>query len=259
MLSHPCANITVGHADLRPGDTTPPAIAARLNGVARQLTTRTMAGRGFTVAAMSTCGGLGAIIGAAAAPYTDRIVTLPATCGLDCDQLLTDVTAAGDITGQVAVLSAALAASVAADPRRCAQAREVAAVAALAEEDRSLRSVGELARAAAVGVRTLQRQFAQYAGVSPTWVLRRYRLLDAARSSPAAKASPVPIRPTSSRMGYERLPKAPFKVASGPCNRTVPSSARERRVPPAASSRNLSSSCPANAMCPSRVSSPALR
>ena len=63
---------------------------------------------------------------------------------------------------------------------RVSAAIEVTAVARRAETDRTLRRVDELAAAAGVGVRTLQRMFREHAGVSPTWVLRRYRLLDAA-------------------------------------------------------------------------------
>ena len=61
-------------------------------------------------------------------------------------------------------------------------ALEVAQVAALAERDRRLRKLDDLATAAGIGARTLQRMFQEYAGISPTWVLRRYRLLDAAET-----------------------------------------------------------------------------
>lgn len=67
-----------------------------------------------------------------------------------------------------------------ADPRRLRRARQVAEVARLAETNRSLRRLSDLCREAGVGPRSLQRMFLHYAGVSPTWVLRRYRLLDAA-------------------------------------------------------------------------------
>jgi transcriptional regulator GlxA family with amidase domain len=67
-----------------------------------------------------------------------------------------------------------------ADRLRLAAARQVVRVARIAEDDRSVRRVEDLAARAGVSVRTLQRLFSQYAGVSPTWVLRRYRLLEAA-------------------------------------------------------------------------------
>jgi AraC-like DNA-binding protein len=48
------------------------------------------------------------------------------------------------------------------------------------EHDRSLVRVGELARRAGLHSRTLERAFRRYVGKSPKWVLRRYRLIDAA-------------------------------------------------------------------------------
>jgi AraC-like DNA-binding protein len=46
--------------------------------------------------------------------------------------------------------------------------------------DRGLVRVDQVAALAGVGVRSLQRLFAAYVGVSPKWVLGRYRLQDAA-------------------------------------------------------------------------------
>lgn len=48
--------------------------------------------------------------------------------------------------------------------------------------NREIRRLAELCDVAGLGRRTLQRMFLRYAGVSPTWVLRRYRLLEAAEA-----------------------------------------------------------------------------
>jgi len=50
----------------------------------------------------------------------------------------------------------------------------------LARTDREIASVGELARRAAVNERTLQHLFQHYVGVGPKWVIRLYRLVEAA-------------------------------------------------------------------------------
>jgi len=50
----------------------------------------------------------------------------------------------------------------------------------VAETDRSVRRVEDLAALAGVTERTLQRMFAEHAGLAPAWVIRRYRILDAA-------------------------------------------------------------------------------
>lgn len=50
----------------------------------------------------------------------------------------------------------------------------------LARSDRSIVSVAELARRSAVNERTLQHLFQHYVGVGPKWVIRLYRLVEAA-------------------------------------------------------------------------------
>lgn len=46
-------------------------------------------------------------------------------------------------------------------------------------EQRDLRTVDDLVHRAGMGKRTLQRLFSEYVGVSPKWVIRRYRLSEA--------------------------------------------------------------------------------
>ena len=43
-------------------------------------------------------------------------------------------------------------------------------------EDREIKTVDDLATVAGIGKRSLQRIFSEYVGVSPKWVIRRYRL-----------------------------------------------------------------------------------
>jgi AraC-like DNA-binding protein len=182
VLTHPCANLSVSPVDLL-DDGRPGPIEAMLNGVARQLTGRRIAGTGWALAAMTTPGGLGAFVKQSAAEFTDRVVPLGPALGLDGDALIAELTGIGVEPERVALLAARLSEVVAAtDPERVRSAREVAAVARLAETDRSVRKLDDLAAASGIRARTLQRMFTEYAGVSPTWVLRRYRLLDAAET-----------------------------------------------------------------------------
>jgi len=181
VLTHPGANLTVGHADARRTDHPPGHIEARLNGVARELTTRVLSGRGWTVAAMTPPGGLGAFLTRSASAFTDRAVPLGQVLGIDEELLVERITAAEDPSARVAVLAAALEDVLAApDPGRVGRARQVAELGRLAETDRSLRQLPDLCARASLSPRTLQRMFLQHAGVPPTWVLRRYRLLEAA-------------------------------------------------------------------------------
>lgn len=58
-----------------------------------------------------------------------------------------------------------------------------------ARADRSIVSVAELARQSAVNERTLQHLFQHYVGVGPKWVIRLYRLVEAAARA-SAEAPP---------------------------------------------------------------------
>lgn len=57
----------------------------------------------------------------------------------------------------------------------------------LARTDREIVSVAELARRAEVNERTLQHLFQHYVGVGPKWVIRLYRLVEAAARATAAE------------------------------------------------------------------------
>ena len=180
VLTHPGANFSVGHPSAQPGERQPGPVEARLNGVDRGLTTRVLVGPGWAVAALARPGGLGAFISTSAADYTDRVVPLGAAIGADEAGLMGQVTAEPDEAARVALLAAALEQAV--DPERAGPAAEVAEVARLAETRRDVRLLSDLCAAAELRERTLQRMFLQYAGVSPTWVIRRYRLLEAAEA-----------------------------------------------------------------------------
>jgi AraC-like DNA-binding protein len=198
LLTHPGANVSIGHANGEPGQRQPGPVEARLYGVARGLSARVLVGRGWTVAAMTRPGGLGAFITGSAAEFTDRIVPLGHALGTDEEALLRQVTAEPDEAARVGLLAAALEQAV--DPERRLPAAEVAGVARLAEQDRAVRRLGDLCERAGIGARTLQRMFLQYAGVSPTWVLRRYRLLEAAES--VREGKPVSWAEIAADLGY---------------------------------------------------------
>jgi AraC-like DNA-binding protein len=60
------------------------------------------------------------------------------------------------------------------------QADRIAAVLKMVETTPGLTQVEDLAAAAGMGVRSLQQLFSEYVGVSPKWVIRRFRLHEAA-------------------------------------------------------------------------------
>lgn len=180
VLTHPGANFSIGHPDLRPGESLAGSVEARLNGVTRRLSTRVLAGEGWTVAAMTRPGGLGAFITGSAAQLTDRVVPLGEAIGADEGALLAEVASAPEEAVRIGLLAAALEHAV--QPGKVPAATQVASVARIAETSRTIRQLGDLCAVAGIGQRTLQRMFLHYAGVSPTWVIRRYRLLEAAEA-----------------------------------------------------------------------------
>jgi AraC-like DNA-binding protein len=64
-------------------------------------------------------------------------------------------------------------------------AEQVAGMADRIATDQELRRVAALAEVFGLPERRLQRLFAEYVGVSPKWVMRRARLLEAARRADA--------------------------------------------------------------------------
>jgi len=175
VLTHPGLNISVGHAPEHG------PVEARVYGVARDLSVRVLVGSGWNVAAMTRPGGFGAFVGGSVAVLTDRVLPMGDVLDLDESRLVARMSRAADQVARTDILGEALVDVLArADPDRLAAARQITEVSRLAETERSLSRVDELAAATGTSVRTLQRLFRQHAGVSPLWVLRRYRLLDAA-------------------------------------------------------------------------------
>jgi AraC-like DNA-binding protein len=198
VLTHPGANVSIGHANGTAGQPEPGPVEARLYGVARGLSTRVLAGQGWTVAALTWPGGLGAFITGSAAELTDRVVPLGQALGTDEAALLRQVSAEPDEAARVALLAAVLEQAV--DTERREPALSVAGVARLAESDRTVRRLSDLCERSGLGQRTLQRMFLQYAGVSPTWVIRRYRLLEAAET--VREGRPVSWADIAAALGY---------------------------------------------------------
>ena len=229
VLTHPGANLSIGNGDARPGDREARPPEARLNGVARQLSARTLIGEGWGIAALTRPGGLGALASGSAADWTDRVVPLGQAIAVDEAALLAAVTAEPDEEARVALLADAIQRAV--RPDDVADARHVTAVARLAETDRSVRRLADLCRLAGMRPRTLQRMFLRYAGVSPTWVLRRYRLLDAAEA--VRDGQPVSWADIAAGLGYADQAHliTDFRAATGQTPAAYAAAQRPAREP----------------------------
>jgi AraC-like DNA-binding protein len=202
LITYPAVNLSIAHGQVGDDGRRRP-LEARVTGVTRDLYTRRIAGTGWGVAAKSTPGGFGAFVAGPVAALTDRVVPLGEVLPLDEVALIAQVAAGveGGMAAGVAVLEARLTElAETADPGRKRTARAVAEIAALAESDRSLRKLADLAAASGIGSRTLQRMFSEFVGISPGWMLRRYRLLDVAGT--VRNGSPVVWAAVAAELGY---------------------------------------------------------
>lgn len=180
VLAHPSANLSIGPASSRGIDRD--EIEATAVGVNTSVDRRRLRGEGWNVAAKLRPGGLGAVLTVPAVELTDRIVPLSAVVSVDAPQLVATVSdRAGDIPAQVEALATAIRGVLRqADPVRLEASRAAVRAGSIAQYERSVRSVRAMAARSGTGVRSLQRLFAEHAGVTPLWMLRRYRLIDAA-------------------------------------------------------------------------------
>lgn len=203
VLSQPGVNISVGNG--APEGVAPPPgpypVCARVVGVTRAVQTRVLTGVGWNVAAKTTTGGFGAFISGSVADLTERERPIGAVLSVDAADLEQRMAGAAGPPARAEILRELLAGLIErADPQRVTAAREVAAIARLAERDRGVRRIAQLAAAAGVGIRSLQRLFSTYAGVSPTWMIRRLRLLEAAER--VRDGTPVSWAEVAAELGY---------------------------------------------------------
>jgi AraC-like DNA-binding protein len=174
IVPHPSVNLTF-QWDEPDGTQAPPY--AEVTGVALGLYTRKLTGRGRVCGAKFRPGGF--------RPYTPEVPVsrwtgraLPARevfPQITGDTARTVVTAAGD-RARVAALDAFLL-SLPHDPDP--QADLAIDLVRHIRADRTVRRVGDFARAEGLSVRALQRLFATCVGVSPKWVILRYRIHEA--------------------------------------------------------------------------------
>jgi AraC-like DNA-binding protein len=173
VLSHPSVNLSVeSGSEPRFGVPMP---AVLVHGVVAERFTVDLAGAGRVSAVKFRPGGFAAFAGVL--PARNSVVPLGAELGLSAGGLLAAVLAEEDDDARAAVLDAALLPRAPDPPDAYV---DLLGLVAEMIEDRSLVRVDQVASFGAMSVRSLQRLFATFVGVSPKAVLARYRLQDAA-------------------------------------------------------------------------------
>jgi AraC-like DNA-binding protein len=173
VLSHPSVNVSVESG------TQPrfgyPMPAVLVHGVVTRRFTVDLVGAGRVTAVKFRPGGFAAFTGVL--PARDGVTRLGGELGVPAERLLAAVTALEDDEARTAVLDDALAPLA---PEPLDAYLDLLGIVGRMAEDRELVRVDQAAQLAGWSVRSLQRLFATYVGVSPKAVLARYRLQDAA-------------------------------------------------------------------------------
>ena len=175
VLSHPSVNLSVEEGSHPRFGVALPAVL--LHGVIARRFVVDLVGTGRVTAAKFRPGGWVAFGGRQ--PASGTAVPFGPELGLDADRLMAAVLAEDEDDARAAVLDAALAPLV---PEPPAAYLDLQDLLGRMLGDRALVRVDQVARAAAMSTRSLQRLFAGYVGLSPKAVLARYRLQDAAAS-----------------------------------------------------------------------------
>jgi len=185
VLVHPVVNLVFGDGP------------ARLSGVRRTRFRRTLAGQGMVLGAMFRPAGFSPFSDRPLDALTDRELDLAEVIGPDAAVLATDVDAAPDEDAMVAVVDRFWADRV---PAHRLQSENVTELVDKVIADPLLNRVDDLAAIAGCTVRQLQRLFAEHVGISPKWVIRRYRLYDAAER--AAREPDLDWARVAAELGY---------------------------------------------------------
>ena len=142
-------------------------------------------------------GGFRGVLGGSVATITDRTIPLSSVYELDVEAAEASVLGAEGDTGMMQAAEAILRTRM---PPADETAGVVSGIVERIEADRTINRVDELAAQVGLGERALQRLFSDYVGVSPKWVIRRFRLHDAA--SRLANAEDVNLTYLAQELGY---------------------------------------------------------
>ncbi|MEU4835771.1 helix-turn-helix domain-containing protein [Streptosporangium sp. NPDC023615] len=165
IVSHPTVNMTIA-PDFH-----------RVAGVIRGGFSYTMRGDGRVLGTRFRPGGFRPFLRGPVCELTGRFVEIGEMYGTAGATLVERVLAEPDPVAAVALVETFL---LRLEPEPDPLTEEVAALVTMAENDTSITRVDRLAHRSGRSVRSLQRLFRDHVGVGPKWVIRRFRLHEAA-------------------------------------------------------------------------------
>ncbi|GAA3399723.1 DUF6597 domain-containing transcriptional factor [Paenibacillus hodogayensis] len=168
VLSHPNVNMV-----FECGNT-------RIYGVNRTSETRIVQGEGRVLGIKFQPGGFYPFWKQDIAGLAGKSVSLEEAFGQEANALETAVLAQPDDEGMIRLAEQFFRARM---PERDEGVEEASRIVRTIENDRHIAKVDDLADRFSIGKRTLQRLFSRYVGISPKWVIQRYRLHEAAEQA----------------------------------------------------------------------------
>lgn len=169
----------------------------RIQGVVTGRFTRLLEGAGRVFGVKFRPAGFHPFLRSPLAALADRTLPVAAVFGAAGDAFVARVLALDDDARMVEAADAFLSDRLpAADP----VVADINRVVALIVGDRRITRVDQVVERAGIGKRTLQRLFSEYVGVSPKWVIQRYRLHEAAERLGAGHA--VSLAELALDLGY---------------------------------------------------------
>jgi AraC-like DNA-binding protein len=185
LLPHPCVNVVLDRGLLT------------VNGVGRERFTYTYRGVGEVFGIKFRPGGFLPFFGRPLSELTDTVLPAEQLWGPPATVLAERMVAAPGVDGRVALVEEFLRERW---PPPDPQVDLVQRIVAALLHDRAIARVDDVTEMFAINPRTLQRLFQRYVGVSPKWVLRRYRLHEAA--AVLAREQQRPWAEVAAELGY---------------------------------------------------------
>ena len=149
---------------------------SRVVGVPRGRFERTLRGDGFVFGIKFRPGGFRPFVGGPVSRFTNRSVALAGVLDYGA-QLAEEVLAAGADAAMIERAETLLLSHI---PAPDSQVPLLVTIVDAIAADRSIVRVEQLVDLYGLGKRALQRLFREYVGVTPKWVIQRYRLFEAA-------------------------------------------------------------------------------
>jgi len=185
LLPHPCVNVVLDRGRLT------------VHGVGRDRFTYTFRGVGGVFGIKFRPGGFLPFLGRPVSDITGVVLPSEQLWGPAATALAERMAAARGVDRQVALVEGFLRERW---PPPDPQVELVQRIVAALLHDRTIARVDDVTEMFGIGPRTLQRLFQRYVGVSPKWVLRRYRLHEAA--AVLARERHRPWAEVAAELGY---------------------------------------------------------